>query len=72
MLSSVCSKSEALQVPIHFALTRLKSGVCVARCRAGDAPVDVTDVWLQNIRAPTSQVRALLTDVSDSPAAVDS
>ena len=27
MLSSVCSKSEALQVPSNFALTRLESGV---------------------------------------------
>ena len=71
MLSSVCSMSDALQIPIHFALTRLESEVCVARCRAGDGPVDVPDVWLQVIRGPTSQVGALVTDVSDSPAAVD-
>ena len=72
MLSSVCSKSEALQIPIHFALTRLKLGVCVARCRAGDGPADVPDVWLLVVRGAASQVRALVTDLSDSHAAIDS
>ena len=71
-MSSVRSKSQALQVPINFALTRLESGVCVARCRTGDGPVDVPDIWLQVIRGLGSQVTALVTDVSDSPAAVDS
>ena len=41
---------ETLQVPSHFASTPLNSGVRVARCRAGDGPVDLPYVWLQVIR----------------------
>ena len=55
MLSSLCNRSETLQVPSHFALTPPNSGACVARCRAGDGAVDVPDVWLQVIRGPCSK-----------------